>query len=100
MGEDWSDKELEICVLQYWKACKNGGQSHAIDRSAFIKAALRADASLRSRGEGSVQRRMCNLSAIMEMHGKPFVIGWKPLPNVGANMTPKIEAMMRERGLL
>lgn len=98
MGEDWSDEELEICVLQYWKACKNGGQSHAIDRSAFVKGALRA--GLKSRGEGSVQRRMCNLSAIMELHGKPPVIGWKPLPNVGANMTPKIESMMRERGLI
>jgi hypothetical protein len=47
MGEDWSDDELEICVLQYWKACKNGGQNHEIDRSAFIKGALRG-----SEGEG------------------------------------------------
>jgi hypothetical protein len=98
MGEDWSDDELEICVLQYWKACKNGGQNHEIDRSAFIKGALRA--GLKARGEGSVQRRMCNLSAIMEMHGKPYVIGWKPLPNVGANMTPKIEKMMAARSLI
>jgi hypothetical protein len=98
MGEDWSDEELGICVLQYWKACKSGGQSHAIDRSAFVRGALRD--GLKSRGEGSVQRRMCNLSAIMELHGKPHVIGWKPLPNVGANMTPKIEAMMSERGLI
>jgi hypothetical protein len=43
---------------------------------------------------------MCNLSAIMEMHGKPYVIGWKPLPNVGANMTPKIEKMMAARSLI
>jgi len=50
MGEDWSNEELEICVLQYWKACKNGGQSHEVDRSAFIKGALRA--GLKSRGGG------------------------------------------------
>ena len=98
MREDWSDEELEICVLQYWKACKSGGQDHAIDRSAFVKGALRA--GLKSRGEGSVQRRMCNLSAIMASNGKPYVIGWNPLPNVGANMTPKIEEMMRVRGLI
>lgn len=98
MREDWSDQELEICVLQYWKACKNGGQRSPVDRSAFIKGALRA--GLKSRGEGSVQRRMCNLSAIMELHGQPHVIGWKPLPNVGANMTPKIEAMMKARDLI
>ena len=98
MGEDWSDEELEICVLQYWKACKSGGQNHAVDRSAFVKGALRA--GLNSRGEGAVQQRMCNLSAIMELHGRPHVIGWKPLRNVGSKMTPKIEAMMRNRGLI
>jgi len=36
----------------------------------------------------------------MEAHGKPHVIGWKPLPNVGANMTPKIESLMSQRGLI
>jgi hypothetical protein len=36
----------------------------------------------------------------MELNGKPHVIGWKPLPNVGAHMTPKIEEMMKARGLI
>ena len=98
MGEDWTDEELAICVRQYWKACKSGGQEHPVDRSAFVKGALRD--GLKKRGEGAVQQRMCNLSAIMELHGKPYVIGWKPLRNVGSHMTPKIEAMMRERDLI
>jgi hypothetical protein len=98
MSEDWSDAELEIAVHHYWKAHAQKGAERELDRSAFIKAALKA--GLKSRGEGAVQRRMCNISAVMEANQKPWVIGWPPLRNVGTGVTPRIEALLKTRNLI
>jgi hypothetical protein len=98
MSEDRTDDELEICVRQYWKACKSKGTEHEVDRSAFVRGALTG--SLKARGSGSVQRRMCNISAVLEANGRRSVIGWKPLPNVGSGVTPRIEALLRKCELL
>ena len=98
MSEDWSDDELEISVRHYWKAYAQKGAERELDRSAFIKAALKA--GLKHRGEGAVQRRMCNISAVMEANGKPSVIGWKPLTNVGTGVTPRIESLLKKYDLI
>ena len=100
MSEDWSDDELRLCVRQYWKAIKNKGAERDVDRKAFIRAALKESATLKASGEGSVSQRMCNISAVMELNGKPSVQGWKPLRNVGSGVTPRIEAMLREFELI
>jgi hypothetical protein len=98
MNEDWSDAELEVCVKQYWKAVAQKGTEREIDRKAIVRGALRD--GLKARGEGSVQRRMCNLSAVLEAHEKPWVLGWPPLRNVGSGVTPRIEGLMQKYKLL
>jgi 5-methylcytosine-specific restriction enzyme A len=98
MSEDWSDEELEIAVGRYWKAIKQKGAEREVDRGALVKGALKA--GLSARGAGSVSQRMCNISAVLEAHGKPWVLGWKPLRNVGSGVTPRIEALLRKHGLL
>ena len=98
MSDDWTDAELEIAVRQYWKAHKQRGYERAVDRAAFVRGAL--NSGLKSRGEGSVQRRMGNISAVMEANGKLPVIGWKSQPNVGSGVTPRIEALLKKYDLL
>lgn len=98
MSADWSDEELEIAVRQYWKAVRQKGTEREVDRKTLIKGALRS--GLASRGEGSVSQRMCNISAVLELNGKPWVIGWKPLRNVGTGVTPRIENLLRKHDLL
>ena len=98
MSGDWTDEELKICVDKYRKAVASKGTEREIDRKVFVKAALKE--GLFRRGEGAVQQRMCNISAVLEANGKPFVIGWKPLRNVGSGVTPRIEALLREHSLL
>ena len=98
MSEDWTDDEFEIAVKHYWKAHAQKGYERELDRSAFVKAALKA--GLKTRGDGSVQRRMCNISAVMRANGKPIVIGWPPLDNVGSGVTPRLEVLLRKYNLL
>jgi len=98
MSDEWTDEELEIAVGRYWKAVRQKGTEHEIDRAALIKGALKA--GLQARGSGSVSQRMCNISAVLEANGKPWVVGWKPLRNVGSGVTPRIEALLRKYDLL
>ena len=100
MSEDWSDDELRLCVQRYWKAVMNKGTEREIERKAFIKGIMKESVSLRTRGEGSISQRMCNISAVMEANGRPWVIGWKPLRNVGTGVTPRIEALLRDHKLI
>lgn len=98
MADDWTDEELEICVRQYWKAVKSKGAEQDVDRSAFVRGALKQ--GLKTRGQGSVQRRMCNISAVLDARGVPFVLGWPPLRNVGTGVTPRLEALLQKHSLL
>ena len=98
MSDEWSDEELEIAVKQYWKAVRQKGTEREVDRAALIKGALRS--GLSPRGTGSVSQRMCNISAVLEANGKPWVLGWKPLRNVGSGVTPRIEELLRKHELL
>lgn len=98
MAEDWNDTELEVCVRQYWKAVKSKGTEREVDRAAFVRGALKG--GLKARGAGAVQRRMCNISAVLEARGLPYVMGWLPLRNVGSGVTPRIEAMLEKYDLI
>lgn len=98
MSDDWTDEELALCSRQYWKVVRNKGCEREIDRSAFVKGALIG--SLKIRGAGSVQRRMCNISAVLEANGRPWVKGWPPLRNVGTGVTPRLEKILKELELI
>jgi hypothetical protein len=98
MSDDWSDAELDVCVRQYSKAVQMKGAEREVDRAAYIRGALRD--GLKPRGSGSVQRRMCNISAVLELNGRPWVIGWPPLRNVGTGVTPRIETLLKKYKLL
>lgn len=81
-GSGWSSAELEACVRAYrqlWVAQQAG--------TSMNKSALRREVvaqALPKRGEGAYERRMQNISAVMDELGLPFVQGYLPLRNVGA----------------
>lgn len=92
-GTVWSDRELDACVAAYrrlWMAQEQG--------STLNKSALRREVVARvmpGRGEGAYERRMQNISAVIQDLGLPLVKGYLPLKNVGAAKPRIIELINR-----
>mgnify|MGYP001449089589 CR=1 FL=1 len=81
-GSGWSSAELEACVRAYrqlWVAQQAGTN---MNKSALRREVVQQ--ALSNRGEGAYERRMQNISAVMDELGLPFVQGYLPLRNVGA----------------
>ena len=78
----WSDAELEACVNAYrtlWLAEQRG---EALNKSKLRRQTV--NGPLSSRSEGAYERRMQNISAVLDGLGIPRVVGYAPLKNVGA----------------
>lgn len=81
-GSGWSAAELEACVRAYrqlWVAQQAGTN---MNKSALRREVVQQ--ALSDRGEGAYERRMQNISAVMDELGLPFIHGYLPLRNVGA----------------
>ena len=78
----WSDDELEACILAYrrlWLAQQSGEKTN---KSALRRQVL--ETSLPNRSETAYERRLQNISAVMDDLGLPYVEGYLPLRNVGS----------------
>jgi hypothetical protein len=96
--DDWDAGEIAICVEQYVEVLSRGGASRMMpSRDIF---AARAEKQLPKRNAGSVSRRMCNISSVLEKAGGKSVQGWKPLHNVGPTNTARILSDLAKRGVL
>jgi hypothetical protein len=96
-GDDWSVEEIDICVSAYADAVRAGGTKKNISKDIYLYRAIK---QLPGRNEGSVGRRMANISHIMAENGANHVLGWKPLPNVGPTNTLRIRDALIRRGVL
>lgn len=78
MAEDWSTKENELIVAEYFELLKL-----ELAGVPFVKTArnFAIRQLLRSRSEGSVEFKHQNISAVMIALGAPYVDGYKPRGN-------------------
>ena len=95
--ELWSDAELAVCVNIYADVVRRGGTQRELSKDLFI---ARGEKRLPGRNRASVQFRMCNISTVLQQNGKPHVLGWEPMKNVGVGVVPRIEKLLSEEGLL
>jgi 5-methylcytosine-specific restriction protein A len=98
LGTKWTDTELRACVDEYASAVKAGGLHTFIEKDSYLTSALKN--GLEDRGAGAVGRRMSNISAVLDEKGKPYVLGWKPLRNVGSGVTKRLQRMLQDHGLV
>jgi 5-methylcytosine-specific restriction protein A len=88
----WSDEELKDSVLAY-KAMQN---DIAAGKPVVKRAIYRQLAKKWGRSENSYERRMSNISAILDLLGKDWIKGLEPLVNVGPTNTPIIIKYLKE----
>ena len=86
---DWTADEICAAVDAY-KSMLNKELVGEKFNKAEVNRELRGGA-LAQRSRGSIEMRMCNISAVLEANGQPYISGYKPRKNVGPRNTAMIE---------
>jgi 5-methylcytosine-specific restriction protein A len=81
---NWSERDIEISVQAYLLMLR-AQQSGVTPNKSAVRAIYLSQLN-GSRSAGSWERRMCNISAVLDSHDLPYVKGYKPLTNVGKNV--------------
>ncbi|NSX16068.1 HNH endonuclease [Cupriavidus taiwanensis] len=90
MDEGWSNAELEASVNAYKRMAHAAAAGERINKSAIYRELE----SRFGRAAGAFERRMQNISAVLQDLDSDWVPGLKPLKNVGPNVRPRIEALL------
>ncbi|WP_230283225.1 HNH endonuclease signature motif containing protein [Deinococcus sp. 23YEL01] len=92
--EVWTPEELLVTVATYLEMLRleqSGiGYSKAEYRNRLLAGVLSG------RNKGAVEFRMQNISAVLFSVGRPYIVGYKPARNVGANVTKQILGFLAE----
>jgi 5-methylcytosine-specific restriction protein A len=82
INEPWSEEELKDSVFAY-KAM----QKDIVAGKAIVKKNVYRELSKKwGRTEKSYEQRMSNISAVLDLYGRSWIKGLKPLSNVGTNV--------------
>src|SRR3954452_16667755 len=78
---DWSREEVEATVGDYFAMLRDELAGLSINKS---ERNLRLRSLLRNRSKGSVEFKHANISAVLTLHGYPYIDGYKPRFNFQA----------------
>jgi 5-methylcytosine-specific restriction protein A len=92
INEPWSEEEIKDSVIAYITMQNDINAGRGVVKSAIYKSL----ASKWGRSETSYEMRMSNISAVLDMLGKDWIKGLKPLVNVGPTNTPIIIKYLKE----
>ncbi|MCP3023363.1 HNH endonuclease [Cupriavidus basilensis] len=91
-GDDWLDEELRATVEAYWEMQRLDALG-----TPFVKAHYYRRLSERfGRVEGAFERRMQNISALLDARGLPWLEGLKPQTNTGANVEARLAPLLED----
>ncbi len=77
-GEDWSREEVEATVADYFAMLHDELAGLSVNKTAHNQK-LRP--LLQNRSKGSVEFKHANISAVLTLHGYPYIDGYKPRSN-------------------
>ena len=80
-GDDWSREEVEATVGDYFAMLRDELAGLPINKS---ERNLRLRSLLQNRSKGSVEFKHANISAVLTLHGYPYIDGYKPRFNFQA----------------
>ena len=85
---EWSQQEIDASVEAYLVMLIK-----ELKRENYNKAATNRElreGPLSERSKGSLEMRMCNISAVLSSQKRPYIDGYKPRSNVGTQVTAMI----------
>ncbi|HET9385591.1 MAG TPA: DUF3883 domain-containing protein [Gemmatimonadales bacterium] len=74
-GDDWSREEVEATVGDYFAMLRDELAGLPINKTAHNERLRRL---LQNRSKGSVEFKHANTSAVLTLHGYPYIDGYKP----------------------
>ena len=80
-GDDWSRDEVEATVADYFSMLRDELAGRRVGKSQHND---RLRNQLRNRSKGSIEFKHANISAILSLHGNPYIFGYKPRFNFQA----------------
>src|SRR5215207_8283268 len=80
-GDDWSREEVEATVGDYFAMLRDELAGLAINKAEHNERLRRL---LQNRSKGSVEFKHANISAVLTLHGYPYIDGYKPRSNFQA----------------
>ena len=89
--EEWSDDELYECIKSYMQMLELERMGEQYNKSEFRRELLRGPLSKRS--HGSIEFRMCNITAFRIGRGLDWVEGYKAREHIGINKEKQIERL-------
>lgn len=90
--DEWSDDEFLAAVRAYLELL-NAQNNGELVQKADVRRRLR-EGPLSKRSDASIEYRMQNISAVMELQGRAFIRGYPPARNVGARGTRIISSLI------
>ena len=87
-GNVWSDDELTAAISSYLQMLNLEKAGESYSKASFNKE-LR-EGALRNRTKSSIEYRMQNISAALQLAGHNSIEGYKPAKNIGSNVVDKI----------
>ncbi len=90
-GKPWNNDEIEIAIDAYFTMLM-----WELDGRDYVKAEVRAELEPRlpARSPKSIELKWCNISAVLDESGRPWIAGFKPLPNYQRKLPAVIDAWL------
>jgi hypothetical protein len=86
-GEDWTSYEVDVVVAAYADMLRAEQRGEGYSKADRVRELQRM---LPTRSKGSIERKLQNVSAVLDEDGLPWIAGYKPLPHYQRDLRPAI----------
>ena len=87
-GEPWTDEEVDVVVAAYLALLGRELKGERPNKAEVIRG---LSAILSARNSGSIERKLQNISAVLDEQQHPWVEGYKPLPHYQRSLRGAVE---------
>jgi 5-methylcytosine-specific restriction protein A len=94
MDKDWDSEELRATVEAYIEMLEHERAGRVFVKKQYCKKLAQAF----GRSEKAYDNRMQNISYVLSLIGRSWLMGVRPAKNVGTDMAVRIEALLQEIG--
>lgn len=91
-GSNWSDEELKASIAAYREMVQFERDGRPLNKSQIYKDL----AATYGRTAKAVEFRMQNISAVLSLLGREWIVGLKPAAHVGTGVASRLESLINE----
>jgi hypothetical protein len=97
MNKDWDSKEIDAVVRAYFWMLGEQVSGNEFSKKQVVARLQFVDLAARNRS--AIERKLSNISAILDEIGAPWIRGFKPLSHFQKALRDRVLAVARSRGI-